>query len=65
MVQLLCLSSLGKPPSSAWSKLKTDGFDMGNPKPTGAGGLTKYKMGLQVEGFMSNVDLGSTIAADI
>ena len=44
-----------------WSKLKTNGFVMGNPKPAGVGGLTRYEMGIEVKGVMCNADLGSIV----
>ena len=30
---------------------------MGNPKPAGVGGLTRYEMGIEVKGIMCNADL--------
>lgn len=35
-----------------WSKLKTKGFVMGNPKPAGVRGLTRYQMEIEVKGVV-------------
>ena len=52
-------------PYRGWFKLNTDGFAIGNPGPTGGGGILRDDSGIWVKGFARNIGTTTSFLAKL